>query len=194
MTDKEIIIDGIDVSGCIYLPYCEDKQGNCGNNPNCYFKQLKRKNAEYNKIAVLLRDTDIYSQVCETCRDEILIYPSISGKTNYTDNEVDIITLRRIINRLKNKEQKCKELEQEINHLKEQGSILLADKNAFQIGYDTSKARVKELEEILDEIEKELKEDIYCENQECGCDDFEECLKCTKEHILNIINSAKDGE
>lgn len=43
----------------------------------------------------------------------------------------------------------------------------------------------------LEEIEKELKEDIYCENQECGCDDFEECLKCTKEHILDIINKAK---
>lgn len=47
-------------------------------------------------------------------------------------------------------------------------------------------------EQTLDEIEKELKEDIYCENQECGCDDFEECLKCTKEHILDIINKAKD--
>lgn len=43
----------------------------------------------------------------------------------------------------------------------------------------------------LEEVEKELKEDIYCENQECGCDDFEECLKCTKEHILDIINKAK---
>ena len=43
----------------------------------------------------------------------------------------------------------------------------------------------------LDEIEKELKEDIYCESQECGCDDFEECLKCTKELILDIINKAK---
>ena len=46
--------------------------------------------------------------------------------------------------------------------------------------------------EALDEIEKELKEDVYCESQECGCDDFEECLKCTKEHILYLINKAKD--
>ena len=43
----------------------------------------------------------------------------------------------------------------------------------------------------LEEIEEELKEDIYCASQECGCDDFEECLKCTKEHILYIINKAK---
>lgn len=43
----------------------------------------------------------------------------------------------------------------------------------------------------LEEIEKELKEDLYCESQECACDDFEECLKCTKEYILDIINEAK---
>lgn len=49
-------------------------------------------------------------------------------------------------------------------------------------------------EKALEEIEKELKEDIYCESQECGCDDFEECLKCTKEYILDIINKVKDGE
>lgn len=48
--------------------------------------------------------------------------------------------------------------------------------------------------EALDEIEQELKEDIYCESQECGCDDCEECLRCTKDLILNIINKAKGAE
>ena len=47
MTDKEqIIIDGVDVSKCKYLPYCNDKQGNCAFEPNCYFKQLARKTQE----------------------------------------------------------------------------------------------------------------------------------------------------
>ena len=46
----------------------------------------------------------------------------------------------------------------------------------------------------LEEIEKELKEDIYCESQECGCDDFEECLNCVKTQILDIINKAKGEE
>lgn len=46
----------------------------------------------------------------------------------------------------------------------------------------------------LEEIEQELKEDIYCESQECGCDDSEECLRCTKDLILDIINKAKDDE
>lgn len=70
MTDKEeIIIDGVDVSGCNYailpknkcpakiMPYAKEtsciacKEHNtklnfCKNNPNCYFKQLKRKEQE----------------------------------------------------------------------------------------------------------------------------------------------------
>ena len=45
--------------------------------------------------------------------------------------------------------------------------------------------------DALEEIEKELKEDVYCESQECGCDDFEECLNCVKTQILDIINKAK---
>lgn len=60
-----------------------------------------------------------------------------------------------------------------------------------QLNDATTKAKC--YEQALNEIEKELKEDVYCESQECGCDDFEECLKCTKEHILDIINKAKDG-
>lgn len=51
MTDKEqIIIDGIDVSKCKYLPYCNDKQGNCAFEPNCYFKQLARKTKECEEL------------------------------------------------------------------------------------------------------------------------------------------------
>lgn len=51
MTDKEqIIIDGVDVSKCKYLPYCNDKQGNCAFEPNCYFKQLARKTQECEEL------------------------------------------------------------------------------------------------------------------------------------------------
>ena len=52
-------------------------------------------------------------------------------------------------------------------------------------------------EELLkqrDKLQKELKEDLYCESQECGCDDFEECLNCVKTQILDIINKAKENK
>ena len=62
MTDKQIIIDGCDVSGCEFLDNVEyDKlclmishrnecQVNCSNKPNCYYKQLKRKEQECEEI------------------------------------------------------------------------------------------------------------------------------------------------
>lgn len=83
-----------------------------------------------------------------------------------------------------NKNEKIKELRFSVSDLTNRLCYLNAEKSF----------RIVDLEQTLDEIEKELKEDIYCENQECGCDDFEECLKCTKEYILDIINKAKDGE
>ena len=53
-TDKQIIIDGVDVSGCKYYDNldCYAERGCCGypldceDNPNCYYKQLKRKEQE----------------------------------------------------------------------------------------------------------------------------------------------------
>lgn len=80
-----------------------------------------------------------------------------------------------------NKNEKIKELRFSVSDLTNRLCYLNAEKSF----------RIVDLEQTLDGIEKELKEDIYCENQECGCDDFEECLKCTKEHILDIINKAK---
>lgn len=52
--------------------------------------------------------------------------------------------------------------------------------------------KYEKFENALEEIEQELKEDIYCESQECGCDDYEECLRCTKNIILDIVNKAKE--
>lgn len=72
MTDKEIIIDGVDVSKCDYailpknqcpaksMPYSKEtsciackehntKHNFCKNNPNCNFKRLKRKEKECNE-------------------------------------------------------------------------------------------------------------------------------------------------
>ena len=83
-----------------------------------------------------------------------------------------------------NKNEKIKELRFSVSDLTNRLCYLNAEKSF----------RIVDLEQTLDEIEKELKEDIYCENQECGCDDFEECLRCTKDLILDIINKAKGEE
>ena len=61
MTDKQILIDGVDVSGCEYFlkGYCycinhivERMSENefCKDNPNCYYKQLLRKEQECEEL------------------------------------------------------------------------------------------------------------------------------------------------
>lgn len=61
-------------------------------------------------LSQLIRNTKEYSDVCDMCKDEILIYPIISGRTKYTQDEVEQITLKRIIDKLQAKEQECEEL------------------------------------------------------------------------------------
>lgn len=51
-------------------------------------------------LSYIIRQTEEYKQVCETCRDEILTYPTISGRTSFTDKEVESITLRLILREL----------------------------------------------------------------------------------------------
>lgn len=60
MTDKEIIIDGVDVAECELGTdsigfICNLKNGktdkcNCSDYPNCYYKQLKRKEQECEEL------------------------------------------------------------------------------------------------------------------------------------------------
>ena len=71
MADKQIIIDGVDVSGCKYFDCCNKEckaeyhirhgyqlveNDSCKENPNCYFKQLKRKEQECEELKSDLTD------------------------------------------------------------------------------------------------------------------------------------------
>ena len=70
-------------------------------------------------LSQLIRNTKEYSDVCDMCKDEILIYPIISGRTEYTQDEVEQITLKRIIDKLQAKEQECENLKAEEKYLKQ---------------------------------------------------------------------------
>ena len=81
MTDKQIRIDGVDVSGCEFLIINNDRQlcrciksdlfggiefvenaknGSCKDNSNCYYKQLKRKEQECYKYKQALDEIERY--------------------------------------------------------------------------------------------------------------------------------------
>lgn len=83
--DKQIIIDGVDVSECKKLmqgivPFgCMEDRKTCGckYNPNCHYKQLKRKEQECEE----LKKTIMYK--CPQCGDE---YLSPIGASLYEEN------------------------------------------------------------------------------------------------------------
>ena len=176
--DKQIMIDGVDVKNCRRRigknNYCRYFKRLCSeNNFNCVWKQLARKTQECEKLK---------KQLMQKSEVDIFFNTPIEG---WSTDPCGICQHKAENEELKkeviNKNEKIKELRFSVSDLTNRLCYLNAEKSF----------RIVDLEQTLDEIEKELKEDIYCENQECGCDDFEECLKCTKEHILNIIDKVK---
>lgn len=93
MENKQIIINGIDVSRCEYRDWhnschCDNSKenegekrvtgrGGCKYNPNCHYKQLKRKEQECEE----LKKTIMYK--CPQCGDE---YLSPIGASLYEEN------------------------------------------------------------------------------------------------------------
>lgn len=147
MTDKEIIIDGVNVTGCNYVilpkdscpaksqPYAKEtsciacKEHNtrlnfCKNNPNCYYKQLQRKEQE-----------------CEKLKEDIAM-AGISG----------IIELCHENKRYKQALDKIEENNKELR------SILLDFNNSYQISefyltnFDT---KTKEIRDIINEVKND---------------------------------------
>lgn len=106
MTDKQIIIDGIDVNGCECLIEKMDVPNNleggyynqnnpcecgvqgvesysffCKNNPNCYYKQLKRKEQALDEIEKYLDAQQKYFDG-EDYHNLLGIINKTKGKTN----------------------------------------------------------------------------------------------------------------
>lgn len=98
MTDKQTIIDGCDVSGCSFfdIHYLEDEDVeiknfcrivhcDCDSYPNCYYKQLKRKEQEceelYNQKMKL-----IDKSIEQKCKIRELIDENATKKVIYKVN------------------------------------------------------------------------------------------------------------
>lgn len=136
-------------------------------------------------LSQLIRNTKEYSDVCDMCKDEILIYPIISGRTKYTQDEVEQITLKRIIDKLQAKEQECEGLKAQIETV----STML-DSSEFRFALNDVRTGEREVwrklgskaqkyEQALDEIEK-----IISGN-------YETLDPLAKQQISNIISKIK---
>lgn len=141
MTDKEIIIDGVDVSKC-YGYVHNAKEYDCGEtyskfhyryceeNPNCYFKQLKRKEQECEELKKIKKenitlikenfDKNIYIKRLVQEYDELTKYIKEAAdllglKINATVLGLNCIGYWAILsssinNAIENKKQECEEI------------------------------------------------------------------------------------
>lgn len=91
MIDKQIIIDGVDVSECKKLmqgivPFgcMEDRKTcSCMNNPNCLYKQLKRKEQECEKYRQALDEIEKFCTVYSANHDAYeMVYKDILAFIN----------------------------------------------------------------------------------------------------------------
>ena len=199
MTDKEqIIIDGVDITGCMWCdfepnaePYCRINIGddlNCKDNPNCYFKKLARKTQELNVI----------------CKTFNIMY-SYDEETGKMFGRCDD---------LYKKTQECEELKKYIKEdLAPHAQVLqkendnLKEKFKKFFGIDNQEcwniaflkdenARYRKALEEIEEYVKDLKRDI-CNN--CGWHNTDNCNPVgnvceTLGTILDIIRKAKGEE
>ena len=210
LCQDQIICHGVDVSECDHFRegYCHPGTGVCYKcDTNCQYaafylkEQLARKTQECEKIkekyeALKLENQEGYEivaelkQECEELKKQLMQKDEVNTFLNtpiegWSNNPCDICESKNNYERLN---QECEELK-ELLKLRTNDRV-----NKLERAIIRRNIKIDRYRKALDEIEKELKEDVYCESQECGCDDFEECLNCVKTQILNIINKAKGEE
>lgn len=98
MIDKQIIVDGVDVSKCNYFSftdelYCDECSSefgcaSCDERPNCCYKQLKRKEQTLNKIKDIAEHCT-KQDICTTC--------NYSEKCHIEDEEIPTYDVCKLI-------------------------------------------------------------------------------------------------
>lgn len=155
--DKQIIIDGCDVSGCEWIReieldseyictcnYPNKTSGYCKYNPNCHYKQLKRKEQEleqvnkayeecknsrlkaYNKLQEkeqeceeLKEKMEKYCYDCDVAeRMRKVIYAATGGRLSYANYTVEAIEQAYNDQLCIDVEYRTKKIEEELNQLK----------------------------------------------------------------------------
>ena len=168
MTDKQIIIDGVDVSGC-YCYVSTSKEYSCGltcskfhyrfckENPNCYYKQLKRKEKSEEKLVKQIQT------ICDFINNRPETFKGVNGSvdkiiTDYTER----------------KEQECEDFKQK----------LLDKTYAYSVMERSRRNSLQQLDQ-LEEENKSLKKQLQFE--------FDETLLQYSNTIEDLQKQLKDS-
>lgn len=199
MTDKQIIIDDVNVSGCVRLQDDEiscDLGGECKGWENCYYKQLKRKEQECealqmseNEAGEIIAELQAYKDVNE------------DFKTAWKELKAENEELKKIINEAKSSSLDLKsflvceavqnEYEQQLDQLKVDRGEALKQLEFVRTLNTVKEAETRKLSKALAEI-KEIAE-IFCN----ACQEFEpkkrssNCMYCNYGKILQKISECE---
>ena len=208
MTDKQIIIDGCDVSGCEWIREIEldseyictcnslnKTSGYCKYNPNCHYKLYKRKKQ---KLTHFKKENEILLQTIIKDQAEIV---------QKNIDETNILLMKENMDlqqQLKAKEQECEFSNLRIIQLQETLSQYETDLSTKDCIVETCKAQYKELEAENERLKKEIRlyacidkwgtEQCHCACRCLGnefCDAAEEKMKNIKKTLENIKEIAK---
>ena len=178
MDDKKIIIDGVDVSGCEFATkaemawdtHCRLYDYNYCIGKNCYYKQLKRKEQECERLNNIIN---------EATNSKLDLKSFLVGEAIQNEYE----------EKLKVKEQECEKLKDIANRTLDKLNKYL-DKQV----------QLDQLKQTIEEIKELMKVEIECKTYEIENDCFNETrCKALKEHIdftneiLKKISEVKNG-
>lgn len=210
--DKQIITDGVNVSTCEFLTktgHCRAQMSimgidanKCNCFPNCYFKQLKRKEQEYEDLR------QYHNKCCEEFENE---KQKLIEKYNQFSKDFFIgkYCKKEYCDLLKAKEQECEELKGRLKYIINENKMLkdcatdehidiVALKNyisTLEFHNDQLKAEKEELKNVytrlnslyndncnftgkLEQTLTEIKEITENINKECLYSDFTDCDDC----------------
>ena len=156
MTDKQIIIDGVDVSGCTYSKigidkkcYCEQDLYDdgtpvftCDECTNCYYKQFKRTESELvrkeQECEELKEKMEKYCYDCDVAeRMRKVIYAATGGRLSYANYTVEAIEQAYNDQLCIDVEYRTKEIKEELNQLKAELEQEKALKETYLACYKT---------------------------------------------------------
>ena len=197
MTDKQIIIDGIDVSGCSYFNfidehYCDECSSEfgcaiCDERTNCYYKQLKRKEQECEKFK-----KDLHLNFKE--KDKLhLIIDRLLEASGYDTNTASAKDFEDVYKNMRYEKQ-------QLDQLKAEKQVLIKDweekKNlAYKIACknDKLKQTLAEIKEIANNAEEQcaIPENYFKRNNVSWKQHQLKGLTCKFKQILQKISECE---
>ena len=205
MTDKQIIIDGVDVSKCGHYHYgkCEidyDEWNNeiiryneCQNNPNCYYKQLKREKQECqqamdNYVQLDLQRVKEYNELVD-------LYKAKEQECEELKKERDTLsaTRNKLLDDLWVVEENLKDYTEHFNKASDELDQLKAENDKLKSELHSKVEFIQEQRNIIDEYSKEIR--MYKKCQGNRASKREEKLKHALAEIKEIAEDFYlDGE